>query len=145
MTHGSQKHVEIKHAVERLLATKPDWIKFYREVMGLHGLIRRAFPTYEAMAEFEQTETSREIHRMLAELRRLPPPKETAEDTRVITVRIPKSLHEALRLEAYEHHTTMNKLCISKLVQFIDTDNVPTVLEKREPAEIPEKEAEAGL
>ena len=145
MPHSSQKHVEIKHAVERLFATKPDWVKFYREVIGLHGLIRRAFPTYDAMADFEQTETYRDIHRMLAELRSLPPPKNTAEDTRVITVRIPKSLHEALRIEAYEHRTTMNKLCISKLVQFIDTENVPTVFEKRGPEATSEKEAEAGL
>jgi predicted HicB family RNase H-like nuclease len=148
MTSFSHKQLEIKHAVEKLFATKPDWMKFYREVMGLHGLIRRAFPTFEVMAEFEQTETYRETHRMLAELRKLPPPKELAEDTKVITVRIPQSLHEALRIEAYEHHTTMNKLCISKLVQFIDTENVPTVFEDRKPVaeeEEEEQEAEAGL
>ena len=115
MTPVSHKNAEIKHAVEKLFATKPDWMKFYREVMGLHGLIRQAFPSLEAMAEFEQTDTYREIHRMLTELRKHHPPKELAEDTKVITVRIPQSLHEALRIEAYEHHTTMNKLCISKL------------------------------
>ena len=48
------------------------------------------------------------------------------EPTRVITVRLPKSLHEALRVEAHEHQTSMNKLCISKLLQFIDGDKVPT-------------------
>ena len=50
---------------------------------------------------------------------------ETAEPTRVITVRLPKSLHESLRDEAYEHRTSMNKLCISKLLQFIDGQQVP--------------------
>ena len=48
-----------------------------------------------------------------------------AEPTRVITVRLPKSLHEALRVEAHEHRTSMNKLCISKLLQFIDGQQVP--------------------
>ena len=60
-------------------------------------------------------------------------------------MRIPQSLHEALRIEAYEHHTTMNKLCISKLVQFIDTEHVPAVFEEKQPTELKEKEAEASL
>ena len=145
MPHNGDKHKEIKYAVEMLLATEPDWMKFYREVMGLHGLVRRAFPSHEAMAKFEQTDTYREIHRILAELRRQPPPKEVAEETRVITVRIPQSLHEFLRIEAYEHHTTMNKLCISKLVQFIDTENVPTVFEEKKPATLEHEKTEVGL
>ena len=46
----------------------------------------------------------------------------------MITVRLPKSLHEALRAEAHEHRTSMNKLCISKLLQFIDNEKVPAEL-----------------
>ena len=42
-------------------------------------------------------------------------------------MRIPQSMHEALRIEAYEYRTSMNKLCISKLLQFIDTEHVPAV------------------
>ena len=135
MTPVSDKHEEIKSAIEKLFATNPDWVEFYREVMGLHGLIRQAFPTLEVMAEFEQTETYSQAHRMLTELRKLPSPKDV--DTRVITIRVPRSMHEALRIEAHEYHTTMNKLCISKLLQFIDTENVPTAFE--------EKKAEVGL
>ncbi len=48
------------------------------------------------------------------------------ERTKVITVRLPVSLHEALGEEAHEHRTSVNKLCISKLLQFIDHDFVPT-------------------
>ncbi len=140
-----RKYQEVKEAVERLFTTKPDWMTFYREVIGLNGLIRRAFPSFEAMAAFEQTETYREIHRMLAELRKQPPPRDLVEDTKVITIRIPQSLHEFLRIEAFEHHTTMNKLCISKLVQFIDTGNVPTVFEQKKPAMAEEEKTEAGL
>ena len=143
--HAETKHAEIKRAVEKLFGAKPDWIKFYREVMGPRGLIRRMFPTFESMSDFEQTETYREIHRMLAELRKQPVPKELAEDTKVITVRIPESLHELLRMEAYEHRTTMNKLCISKLVQFIDTQNVPTVFEEKKPDLLGNEKTEAGL
>ncbi len=145
MTPPSHKHTEIKHAVHRLYATKPDWMKFYREVMGLGGIVRQAFESVEEMAEFEQTEIWREIHRMFAELRKTTPPKELAEDTKVITIRIPESMHEALRTEAFELRTTMNKLCISKLVQFVDSENVPTVFEAKKHLSRESKEAEVDL
>jgi len=137
----SDKHEEIKSAAEKLFAAKPEWIVFYREILGLRGLIRRFYPTMEAMAEFEQTEAYRQIQRMLAELRKQLPPKKdpsaptdsaiSDEDTRVITVRIPQSLHDALRIEAFEHRTSMNKLCISKLLQSIDNEHVPAALENK--------------
>lgn len=41
--------------------------------------------------------------------------------TRVITVRLPKSLHLALKAEAHDRHTSMNQLCIAKLLQAIDS------------------------
>ena len=47
------------------------------------------------------------------------------EPTRVITVRLPKSMHEYLRTEAHDLHTSMNKLCISKLLQVIGEDMIP--------------------
>ena len=49
----------------------------------------------------------------------------TDEPTRVITVRLPKSLHEALRAEAHTRQTSMNQLCISKLLQIIEQQFVP--------------------
>ena len=39
------------------------------------------------------------------------------EPIRVITVRVPASVHEYLRAEAHEKRTSMNKLCITKLLQ----------------------------
>ena len=60
---------------------------------------------------------------MLAKLRvEGPPVPEDKEPTRVITVRLPKSLHEFLQVEAHEKCTSMNQLCISKLVQWLDSD-----------------------
>ena len=46
-------------------------------------------------------------------------------------MRIPQSMHEALRIEAYEHHTSMNKLCISKLLRFIHAENVPAAFDDK--------------
>jgi len=145
MTPSSQSHEEIKDAVEKLFACKPDWMRFYREVLGLQGLVRAAFPTMEAMAEFEQTETYRQIQRMVTELRKQPLPEDLEEEeTKVITIRIPQSMHEALRIEAYEYHTSMNKLCISKLLRFIDTENVPTAFEDKKAAASDGKKVEAA-
>jgi hypothetical protein len=48
------------------------------------------------------------------------------EPTKVITVRLPRSILEALLTEAHEHETTVNQLCISKLMQCIERDLVPS-------------------
>ncbi|MCG2683453.1 MAG: toxin-antitoxin system HicB family antitoxin [Planctomycetales bacterium] len=121
-----EKKAEVKRVSEDLLAQGPDWVTFYREILGLHGVVRHTFPTREAFAAFEQSEDNKDILQMLAKLRRQGPAAlDENEPTRVITVRLPKSLHEALRAEAHDHRTSMNKLCISKLLQFIDGESVP--------------------
>jgi hypothetical protein len=123
---ASEKAADVKRMADQLFADAPDWVTFYREILGPRGIVRHTFPTREMFADFKQTESYQEILRMLAKLREQGPTAlETAEPTRVITVRLPRSLHEALRDEAYEHRTSMNKLCISKLLQFIDGQQVP--------------------
>ena len=119
--------MEVLRIAEALFAKNLDWVAFFRQILGVGGVIRQSYPTRESLAEFEQTETYSRIQQMLARLRErqsdAPGPQ---KDTKVITVRLPKSVHEALREESYEHRTSMNKLCISKLLQFIDTQYVPT-------------------
>ena len=122
----SEKQTEVKRTAEHLYAQRPDWVTFYRETLGLRGTVRHAFPTRETLAAFEQTDAYQEILHLLTNLRGQGPTAVDAEEpTRVITVRLPRSLHETLRTEAYEHRTSMNKLCISKLLQFIENDKVP--------------------
>ena len=109
-----------------LYCRNPGWVAFFRELLGLHGLLRRLFPDRKSWADFEQTSAYADIQQMLTNLReraRLTPDHE--EPTRVITVRLPRSVHEALRAEAHDHRTSMNQLCISKLLQFIDNRLVP--------------------
>jgi predicted HicB family RNase H-like nuclease len=123
----------IQHA-RRLASEKfhrqPDWVTFYREVLGVEGIIDKLFPTFEERNQFEKTDEFSEIHQMLAKLRErkrgqiLPD-----EPIRVITVRLPESLHKALRHEAHNYKTSMNKLCISKLLQVIGDDLVPSDLQ----------------
>jgi len=95
----------------------------FREVLGLGGIVRQMYPSAAALTEFEKTTEYAEIQQMLAKLRvEGPPVPEDKEPTRVITVRLPKSLHEFLQVEAHEKCTSMNQLCISKLVQWLDSD-----------------------
>jgi len=121
-----EKDQAVLQAARDLFAKDPDWVSFFREILGLTGVIRRNYSTQEALQEFERTEAYAEVQQMLTKLRErgteAGPPQ---EPTRVITVRLPRSLHEMLRAEAHEHRTSMNKLCISKLLQFIDTQFVP--------------------
>jgi predicted HicB family RNase H-like nuclease len=122
----SEKELEVKEAAQQLFNQEPDWVVFYREVLGLRGIVRQMYPGREERAAFEQTESYQDILRLLTKLREQGPTAvSTGEPSRVITVRLPRSLHEALRVEAFEHHTSMNKLCISKLLQYIDGQNVP--------------------
>jgi len=118
---------EVQRTAKALYDQKPDWVRFYREILGVRGTMRRHFPTREAIDEFEQTDAYRDIQRMLKSLRERPPVPEDpeGEPTQIITVRLPKSMHDALRVEAHEHHVSVNKLCISKLLQFIQRGLVP--------------------
>jgi len=110
---------------------EPDWVTFYREVLGVDGVIDQLFPGLEQRKKFQETSEYAEIQQMLAKLReKNRGQKQPDEPTRVITVRLPKSLHEALRHEAHDHKTSMNKLCISKLLQVIADELVPSDFER---------------
>lgn len=120
------KEMEVLRVADELFQQGPDWVTFFREVLGLEGAVRRAFPTPEMLATFEATTEYAEIQMRLAKLRAKGDFfANSREPTRVITVRLPKSLHESLRTEAHERHTSMNKLCISKLLQMVDGELVP--------------------
>lgn len=122
----NDKRQEVLCVARNLYEQSPDWVAFFREVLGVTGIVREAYPDQDSLTQFEQTPEFSEIQHMVAKLRERGE-VETAnkEPTRVITVRLPQSLHESLRAEAHERHTSMNKLCISKLLQMVDAELVP--------------------
>ena len=125
-TQTASRNQYVLDVAEQLFRQEPDWVTFFREVLGVEGAIRKSFPTLEALADFERSEEFAAIQKMLVKLRE----KKTGGDgetepTRVITVRLPQSMHEYLRTEAHDLHTSMNKLCISKLLQVIEQDMIP--------------------
>lgn len=102
------------------------WVVFYRELLGAQGLVRRTFPTPEQLHYWEGTPEFAEVLEMLTALRSTESSKsEAAEPQRMITVRIPLSLHESLKRESEDHRTSINKLCISKLLCGIASRFVP--------------------
>ena len=123
----NDKRQEVFRVATDLFNQHPDWVTFFREVLGLGGIVRNACPDPASLSQFEQTTEYMQIQQMLAKLR-----EKTSDNTanakepqRVITVRLPKSMHEALKEEAKQHRTSMNKLCISKLLQVVDDELVP--------------------
>ncbi len=124
MNHDRKQ--EAFRVASELYNAGPDWVTFFREVLGVDGVVRRMFGTPDEMASFEASPEYSEIPQMLAKLREKSSDAENdREPTRVITVRMPKSLHESLRQEAHSRRTSMNKLCISKLLQVISEDLIP--------------------
>lgn len=107
---------KVLQVAKQLHATRPDWVTFFRETLGVDGAARSVFGTQEDYLKFEQSKEFEEIQNLVASLRS----KKGAgknETTKVITVRLPESLHESLKAEASEHGTSMNKLCITKLLK----------------------------
>jgi predicted HicB family RNase H-like nuclease len=126
-THGQSLDLTALQSATMKFHDASDWVAFYREVLGAEGLIRKLFAEEEEFKRFERTAEYAQIQQMLTKLRqRKDEVNDEEEPTRVITVRLPKSIHESLKKEAYHCQTSMNKLCISKLVQFIDNGLVPS-------------------
>jgi hypothetical protein len=138
-TKLEERKRRVRHLAEVKFQNAPDWVTFYREVLGVDGIIYELFPLAEHRAVFKNTDEYAEIQQLLARLReRRGAAQQGDEPTRVITVRLPQSLHESLRSEAHDHCTSMNKLCISKLLQMIAEELVPSDLQRREKVVKPE-------
>ncbi len=128
-----QRAQEVLAQAAELFKFSPDWLTFYREVLGPKGCARQAFPAQDQYTEFEKTQAYQEIQQMILQLQQRGASNPPQEPTTVITVRLPKSLHEALKAEAHEKRTSMNKLCIAKLLQALESGELsPLDLETEE-------------
>lgn len=72
---------------------------FFREVLGVDGIVRQVYGSPEMLSQFEQTPEYQKIQQMLAKLRENDgsPARGPAEPTRVITVRLPSSTESLCR------------------------------------------------
>jgi predicted HicB family RNase H-like nuclease len=127
LTQSTEKYQQILQSARQLFDSEPDWVTFFREILGVDGVVRRQFTRLEDLTAFEKSTEFEQIQKWLVKLREQKNATDTeSEPTRVITVRLPKSMHEYLRTEAHDLRTSMNKLCISKLLQVIEQDLIPT-------------------
>jgi len=110
---AGQRGQEVCRLANQLFQQNPDWVTFFREVLGLHGYVRKSFQTRDELDAFEQSQQYEQIQHMLAKLRErnssAKQPCSSFEPTRVITVRLPKSLHESLRAEAHEKRAAASR------------------------------------
>ncbi|WP_146454533.1 hypothetical protein [Rubripirellula tenax] len=102
------------------------WVVFFREILGKEGVVQSAFPDTAGFVQFQQGKQYAELQEMVAALRSQDSSKgDAAEPERMITIRLPKSLHDMLTDESEELNLSINKLCISKLLQRIESRFVP--------------------
>ncbi len=117
---------EVLRVAQEAFAMTGSWIVFYREMLGADGVVRQLFADVDQLRYFETQPEFAELQEMVAAMRSQDPGKSSAtEPERMITIRLPKSLHEALQIESEEMNLSINQLCISKLLQRIDSRFVP--------------------
>jgi len=115
-----------------LFGVAPTWTAFYRETIGAAGVARDLFPDTEEAHQYECSDENSKVMEMLTVLRsRDLPENDPHEPQRMITVRIPKSLHDSICAEANELAVSVNKLCITRMLQKIDTNLIPNSTQKR--------------
>ncbi len=116
-----QAAAAVLQVAERLFAMDPEWVVFFREILGVDGVVRRSFPDSDSLVRFECSPQYARIREMLDALRsRQRERPADRESQRVVTVRMPRSLHETLKAEAEEMRVSINSLCISKLMKLLD-------------------------
>ncbi len=114
-----------------LFTNAPTWVCFYRELMGGCGMINELFSDFTDFGQFLRTEQYHQIQLMLTALRSRDLPENDPNDPqRMITVRLPKSLHEAMCDEAGRLNISVNRLCISRMLQLLDPKMIPETQSK---------------
>lgn len=109
-----------------LFGNAPTWVCFYRELLGGSGLVHTIFDNNADLGRFLRTEQYHQIQMMLTALRSRDLPESDPNDPqRMITVRLPKSLHEAMCDEAGRLNISVNRLCISRMLQLLDPQMIP--------------------
>jgi len=117
-----ERFEECLRIANALYQQDPHWLTFFREIFGVDGVIGKLFPDAESRATFERSPEAAQVHQMLHQLRaRAGAEEHFQEPLRMITVRLPASVHEFVRAQARAHGMSMNQYCIMKLLQITET------------------------
>ncbi|QDV43059.1 hypothetical protein Enr13x_29110 [Stieleria neptunia] len=102
---------------EEAFAATGSWVVFFREILGIGGVVKQLFSDQDEFKRFVAGPEFATLHEMLAAIRSQDQSKsDAAEPERMITIRIPRSLHESLQEESKACGLSINKLSISKLL-----------------------------
>jgi|GEM_PF-1096382 len=123
---GQHAATAVLQVAERLYAMQPEWVVFFHEVLGVNGIVRRTFSDPASLVRFEcspQYARIRELIDVLRNRQRNATQDETSPriSQRIVTVRMPKEVHETLKAEASQMRVSVNTLCISKLINLLDS------------------------
>ena len=101
----------------RKLAEAPGltWVEANNALYGPGGPFTRLFPGVKDRAAFAKTDESRHIDELLDSLPEPPVAPQRREFSGKFNVRLPKSLHAALVLEAEAEAVSLNQLVVAKL------------------------------
>ncbi|MEY2611543.1 MAG: hypothetical protein RL069_354 [Planctomycetota bacterium] len=122
----------VHQVAAELFGVAPTWTAFYRETLGVDGVAHQVFDNAVDYRRYEASETHTKILEMLTVLRsRDAIDCDPTEPQRMITIRIPKSLHDSLCKESNDLEISVNKLCITRLVQRVDLTMLPSCPQKR--------------
>jgi predicted HicB family RNase H-like nuclease len=131
LSAADRRKLVVETATE-LFGVAPTWTAFYRETIGADGVARALFDDMEEAHEYECSDEHSKVMEMLTVLRsRDLPENDPHEPQRMITVRIPKSLHDSICQEANKLAVSVNKLCISRMLQKVDLAMIPSSSQKR--------------
>lgn len=122
----ASRAAQVYQVAQQLFAAAPTWMAFYREILSNNGVGYQLFPKDE-YRQFEATFEFSEIQKMITVLRAGSlPENDPMESLRMITVRLPLSLHKTLCEEAESRGVSVNQLCISRLLCAIADDYIPS-------------------
>ena len=95
---------------------KPSSIYFFEQILSNEGIMQKQFTNPTEIQAFLKSPEYKSIFSMQNELQSKDDQSDSKIDTSVITVRLPVKLHESLKSEAHDHHTSLNKICVRKLL-----------------------------
>lgn len=123
---------QVVDCATELFGLAPSWVAFFRATMARGGLVSKLFVTPEERKEYWCSSEHHQVLEMLTALRSRDLPEcEAGEPSRMITIRIPKCLHEFICDEANEMEMSVNKLCISRILMQVDPTLLPQSAQKR--------------
>ncbi|MEM0926463.1 MAG: hypothetical protein AAGJ83_10535 [Planctomycetota bacterium] len=113
-------------AVEAMRAEESgSWVDFYRRVFGVEGVIRSTL-THPQLRLYQAGPDFVELHERLAHLRSVDTRKLSCEEpVQMVTIRLPRSVHDVLVSESHESNTSMQRLATTKLIVPADERFIP--------------------